>query len=99
MGTTNWPSFSSLLNTVPTMTALLNAGFSIYAMNMPFGGHCCNEESALFAKYGNAAMQYFLEPAVQAMNYWDAHSTFAQFDFVGLSGLDRDGVAGARYAS
>lgn len=86
MGTTNWPSFPSLSNTVPMMTALLNAGLSIYAINMQFGGQCCTEESALFAKYGNAAMQYFLEPAVQAMNYWDAHSTFSQFDFVGLSG-------------
>jgi hypothetical protein len=78
-----WPSFNSIYNTVPMMTALLNAGFSIYAMNMPYGGV---KDPSLFRSYGNAAMQYFLEPAVQAMNYWDAHSTFSQYDFVGLSG-------------
>ena len=86
MGTTNWPSFRSVYNTVPMMTALLNAGFSIYVMNMPAGGQCCTAHPALFTKYGNAAMQYFLEPAVQAMNYWHAHSTFSQYDFIGLSG-------------
>jgi hypothetical protein len=85
-GTTNWPLFASGYNTVPMMTALLNVGFSIYAMNMPAGGQCCIAHPALFTSYGNAAMQYFLEPAIQAMNYWDANSTFSRYDFVGLSG-------------
>ena len=61
-------------------------GFSIYAMNMPAAGTCCTAHPALFTKYGNAAMQYFLQPAVEAMNYWDANSTFSNYDFIGLSG-------------
>jgi hypothetical protein len=84
-GTTSWPSFNSVYNTVPMMDALLTHGFSIYAMNMPAGGSVA-AHNALFLKYGNAAMQYFLEPAVQAMNYWQDHGTFSQDDFVGLSG-------------
>src|SRR6185312_6228750 len=84
-GTTYWPSISPAYNTVPTMASLLNAGFSIYAMNMPGSGQVPSHV-ALFSRYGNAAVQYFLEPAIQAMNYWDAHSTFSQYDYVGLSG-------------
>jgi hypothetical protein len=74
------------LHTVPMMDALLRNDFSIYSMNQPDGGQCCTAHPALFARYGNAAMQYFLEPAVQAMNYWQDHRTFSQDDFVGLSG-------------
>jgi hypothetical protein len=85
-GTTFWPSFNPNYNTVPMMDALLTNGFSIYAMNMPAGGQCCTAHPALFAQYGNAAMQYFLEPAIQAMNYWQAHQTFSRDDIVGLSG-------------
>ena len=85
-GTTSWPSFSPAYGTVSIMRALLTNRFSIYAMNMPDGGQCCAAHPALFARYGNAAMQYFLEPAIQAMNYWQANRTFSQDDFVGLSG-------------
>jgi hypothetical protein len=84
-GTTSWPSFDAGYNTVPMMTALLDAGYSIFAMNMPGGGSTA-EHNALFNSYGSTAMEYFLEPAVQAMNYWDARSSFSQYDFVGLSG-------------
>jgi hypothetical protein len=85
-GTTAWPSFDPAYGTVPMMDALLTHGFSIYAMNMPDGGQCCSAHPALFAQYGNAAMQYFLEPAIQAINYWQANGTFSREDFVGLSG-------------
>jgi hypothetical protein len=86
-GTSYWPSIAAGYNTVPMMTALLDAGYSIYAMNMPANGQCCAAHPALFSAYGNAAMQYFLEPAIQAMNYWDTNSTFSKgYDFVGLSG-------------
>ena len=85
-GTSSWPSFGAAYNTVPMMTALLDMGFSIYAMNMP-GDGLTAAHNALFSTYGNAAMQYFLEPAIQAMNYWDANSTFSKgYDFIGLSG-------------
>jgi len=85
-GTTDWPSFATGYNTVPMMTALLDMGFSIYAMNMP-GDATTGAHNALFSAYGNAAMQYFLDPAVEAMNYWDANSSFSKgYDFVGLSG-------------
>jgi hypothetical protein len=77
-----WPSFG---DTLPMMVALLAHGFSIYAMNMPDEGNSSAHDD-LFATYGNAAMQYFLEPAVQAMNYWEEHRTFSQVDFVGISG-------------
>lgn len=85
-GTASWPSFNPIYNTVPMMDALLTNGFSVYAMNMPANGQCCTAHPALFSEYGNAAMQYFLEPAVQAMNYWGVHNNFSQYDFVGLSG-------------
>ena len=84
-GTNSWPSFNSVYGTVPMMTALLTNGFSIYAMNMPAGGRVWPHID-LFARYGNAAMEYFLEPAIQAMNYWQVHRMFSQDDFVGLSG-------------
>ena len=88
IGTTNWTLFNPVFGTVPMMTALLNAGFSIYAMNMPTSSsqRPGQYHDALFAQFGSAAMQYFLEPAVQAMNYWQAHRMFSQDDFVGLSG-------------
>ena len=85
-GTNSWPSFNPTYGTVPVMDALLRHGFSIYAMNMPADGQCCSAHPELFSRYGNAAMQYFLEPAIQAMNYWGVHRTFSQDDFVGLSG-------------
>lgn len=85
-GTTSWPSFSPAYGTVPLVSALLTNGFSVYAMNMPAAGQCCTAHPLLFARYGNAAMQYFLEPAIQAMNYWQSHGTFSQDDFVGISG-------------
>jgi pimeloyl-ACP methyl ester carboxylesterase len=83
-----WPQFADVL---PMMVALLAHGFSIYAMNMPANGNS-SAHDALFATYGSAAMQYFLEPAVQAMNYWEEHRTFSQVDFVGISGGGWTGV-------
>lgn len=80
-----WPSFASQYGTTPMLQALLSAGYSIFAMNMP----ACGDSSshiALFTSYGSAAMQYYLEPAAQAMNYWDTHKSFSRYDFIGLSG-------------
>jgi hypothetical protein len=97
-GTNSWPSFRPIYGTVPMMDALLTHGFSIYAMNMPgfpsgpANGACCTAHPELFSRYGNAAMQYFVEPAIQAMNYWQAHKTFSQDDVVGLSGGAWTGV-------
>ena len=67
----------------PTLQALLDAGFSVLAMNMP---GCGEGHDWMFVNYGTAAMQYFVVMAVQAMNYWDAHRSFSEYDMIGLSG-------------
>jgi hypothetical protein len=69
----------------PVLQALLAAGYSVFAMNMPACGDL-NAHVALFSSYGNTAMGYFFEPAVQAMNYWDVNASFSRYDFIGLSG-------------
>jgi len=82
--TCDWSAFSS--GRVPQMLqALLDAGYSVFAMNMPGCGDV-DTHVALFANYGNAAMGYFIEPAIQAMNYWDTYRSFANYNFVGFSG-------------
>jgi pimeloyl-ACP methyl ester carboxylesterase len=84
-GTCDWTAMASGYRMQPVLQALLAAGYSVFAMNMP----ACGDETshvALFTSYGNTAMGYFFEPAVQAMNYWDANATFSRYDFVGLSG-------------
>ena len=84
-GTCDWTAFSPVYQVQQALQALLNAGYSVLAMNMP---GCGNEQVhvALFASYGNSAMRYFIEPAVQAMNYWDANGSFTDYNFVGFSG-------------
>lgn len=82
----NWTSaFTPYENITTTLQALLAAGYSVFAMNMPACGSA-SQHIALFTNYGNAAMGYFLEPAIQAMNYWDAHYTFRDYNITGLSG-------------
>jgi hypothetical protein len=90
-GTCSWPSFAAQYGTTAMMQGLLSAGYSIFAMNMPACGDS-NGHIALFASYGTTAMQYFLEPAIQAMNYWDARKSFSRYDYVGLSGGGWTGV-------
>src|SRR4051812_4031650 len=61
--TNSWPNFNSIYNTLPMMKALLSRGYSVFAMNMPNAG-VVSQHIALFKTYGNAAMQYFLQPAI-----------------------------------
>jgi len=86
--TCDWPSFSAVYNTTQLLVALLNAGYSVFAYNMPRPPTCgvASDHTAMFASFGNTAMQYFLEPLVEAENYWDAHRSFSRYDMVGLSG-------------
>lgn len=84
-GTCDWTAFWSGYNMQQTLQGLLAAGYSVYAMNMPGCGSISAHQS-LFSSYGNTAMSYFFQPAVQAMNYWDANNTFSRYDMVGLSG-------------
>jgi pimeloyl-ACP methyl ester carboxylesterase len=84
-GTCDWTAFSGGYRMQAVLQTLLAAGYSVFAMNMP-GCGSTSAHVALFSSYGNAAMSYFFEPAVQAMNYWDSHATFSRYDFVGLSG-------------
>lgn len=84
-GTCNWTAFSPIYAVRPALQALLNAGYSVLAMNMPNCGSTASHNQ-LFATYGNAAMRYFIEPAIQAMNYWDSHGSFTDYNFVGFSG-------------
>ena len=83
--TCDWTAFSSGYRMQLVLQALLAAGYSVFAMNMPGCGDA-TEHVMLFTSYGNAAMQYFFEPAIQAMNYWDAHAMFSRYDMTGLSG-------------
>jgi hypothetical protein len=86
--TCDWTAFSSSyrISTNPSvLQGLLAAGYSVFAMNMPACGDVTTH-NALFNSYGTAAMQYFVEPGVQAMNYWDAHFSFAGYCMAGLSG-------------
>jgi pimeloyl-ACP methyl ester carboxylesterase len=84
-GTCDWTAFWPGYGVEQALQALLNAGYSVFAMNMPSCGDWW-EHSAMFAYYGNVAMGYFIEPAIQAMNYWDANGFFANYNFVGFSG-------------
>jgi streptogramin lyase len=74
------------------MTGLLNAHYAVFAMNMPNsapGANNCGDTSihvTLFSTYGDSAMQLFVDPAVQAMNYWDAHGGHGYYGMMGLSG-------------
>ena len=83
--TCDWTAFLPVYQVQPALQALLEAGYSVFAMNMP-GCGIVAVHNALFASYGNAAMGYFIEPAIQAMNYWDANKSFADYNFVGFSG-------------
>ena len=69
----------------PTLQSLLSAGFSVLAMNMPACGSWEVHDEIVTA-FGLSAMQYFVVMAVQAMNYWDAHGSFREYDMIGLSG-------------
>jgi pimeloyl-ACP methyl ester carboxylesterase len=84
-GTCDWTAFGPGYRMQPMLQALLAAGYSVFAMNMPGCGSVSTHQ-ALFASYGNTATSYFLEPAVQAMNYWEANFTFHDYNIVGLSG-------------
>ena len=91
-GTCNWPSFNSSYQIPGAMTALLNAHYAVFALNMPnytpTYPNCgdVNANDAIFADHGAAAMQVFIEPAVQAMNYWDANGGPGFYGMTGLSG-------------
>jgi len=83
--TCDWTSIFAGYQIQPTLQGLLGAGYNVFAMNMPACGNSITH-NALFTSYGNTAMSYFFEPAVQAMNYWDANYTFRDYNMTGLSG-------------
>jgi pimeloyl-ACP methyl ester carboxylesterase len=86
--TCDWTAFSSgyrISTNTGVLQGLLAAGYSVFAFNMPNCGNTA-AHGVLFSSYGNTAMSYFFEPAVQAMNYWDANNSFSRYDMVGLSG-------------
>jgi hypothetical protein len=79
------------------LQALLSAGYSVFAYSMPrpTPGPCGDngDHNAMFTSYSNVAMGYFLQPSVEAMNYWDTHTlsgaagkAFTDYSWVGLSG-------------
>jgi pimeloyl-ACP methyl ester carboxylesterase len=84
-GTCDWTAFSAGYRMQPVLQALLAAGYSVFAMNMPDCGST-SAHDALFTSYGNTGMRYFFEPAVQAMNYWDINFSFHDYNMIGLSG-------------
>ena len=84
-GNCNWTVFPSGERLQPMLQALLAAGYNVFAMNMPDCGSVAGHNT-LFGTYGNTAMSYFFEPAVQAMNYWDTNYSFRDYNMIGLSG-------------
>ena len=88
----DWTTFASGYRVQPLLQALLGAGYYVYAMNQPpaqLGSTTCGDYAvhpAMFTSYGNTAMGYFLEPAVQALNYFDANYSFRDYSITGLSG-------------
>jgi hypothetical protein len=88
--------------------AMLSAGYSVFAYSMPrpagMGASTgCGDVTDHFNMFsggpvdpnnnlGNIAMGYFLQPSVEAMNYWDSKpptdpkAWFADYNWVGLSG-------------
>jgi hypothetical protein len=79
-------------NMQQTLQLMLANGYSVFMQNMPgcnATGDVLSQVTVhmnLFTNYGNAGMRYFMEPAIQAMNYWDAHQSFSEYEQVGLSG-------------
>jgi len=84
-GTCDWTAFPPTYRMEIVLQALLDAGFSVLAMNMPACGSSAAHDQ-LFASYGDTAMRYFIEPIVQALNYLDAHEAYLSYDMAGLSG-------------
>ena len=84
-GTCDWTAFSSGYKMQTMLQELLAAGYSVFAMNMPNCGSTA-AHNVLLTSYGNTALRYFFEPAVQAMNYWDANYAFHDYNMAGLSG-------------
>ena len=82
-GTCDWTAFDPGFNLQATMQGLLNAGHSVFAMNM-LG--CGTNDDLIVGTYGNLAIGYYVAAAVEAMNYWDVTGEFNEYDMVGLSG-------------
>ena len=91
-GACSWPSFSAGYQIPAALTGLLTAHYAVFAENMPnytpTYPNCGDStaHAALFSAFGDAAMQLFIEPSVQAMNYWDAHGGNGYYGMMGLSG-------------
>lgn len=83
--TCNWPSHPSAQHQKETLTALLAAGYSVLATNMP-GCGAVSVHQALVSSLASAAIQYFVEPTVEAANYWDTTGGNGYYGATGLSG-------------
>src|SRR5271169_591140 len=84
-GTCDWNDIPGGYGVTALFNLLLTNGYSVFAMNMPACGQSW-EHDALYADYGEIAMGYFIEPIVQAINYMQAHYSFANYNITGLSG-------------
>jgi hypothetical protein len=91
-GYCDWSRFHTAYNTQSVVQTLLNAGFAVYTMNMPACtasgdvNYQLNTHYTMWSSWGDTAMQYFLDPMIQATNYWQRHGTFKEFNCIGLSG-------------
>lgn len=83
-GTCDWPTFFDWSRMKTILQDLLAAGYNVFAENMPMCGSLLHAN--LFNTYGSTAMGYFLEPAIAARNYWDAHYSFQSYNRAGVSG-------------
>ena len=105
--TCDWRADATSYNMQPVLMGLLAAGYSVFTMNMPVGSGStgsfntpnspCGDvgnHNTLFTTYGDAAMQYFLEPLVQVINFLQAPPAnyfpdgvpFTDYNIAGLSG-------------
>jgi hypothetical protein len=85
-------SYLASYGTQNLVQTLLNSGFAAFVTPMPG----CNPSgdvgaemavhTSLWSSFGDSAMQYFLDPMIQAINYWQQHGTFKEYSCVGLSG-------------
>jgi hypothetical protein len=91
-GYCDWASFHTSYGTQFLVQTLLNAGFAVFTMNMPAcnaagdTNYQLNAHATMWSSWGDSAMQYFLDPMIQATNYWQQHETFKEFNCIGLSG-------------
>ena len=80
-----WQNFAAHYNMQLVIQRLLAHGVSVMAMNMPAYGDYA-QHTATFSTHGVTAMQDFLEPMNETINWLQANAPFNDYNMFGLSG-------------